>query len=152
MPASASASSASEAALRTERVVAAAPGAVFAAIARPESLCRWWGPDGFRTTFHVFEFRPGGRWSHTMHGPDGKDYPNESVFEEILPDAKVVIRHSSQPLFTLTISLSACEGGTKVTWVQRFDDAETARRLSPICIPANEQNLDRLEAVLAESE
>lgn len=39
------------AALSTERVMAASPQAVFAAFARPDLLAQWWGPNGFTSTF-----------------------------------------------------------------------------------------------------
>ena len=38
---------------------------------------------------------------------------------------------------------------TGLAWVQEFENAEVAERMRPICEPANEQNLDRLEAILA---
>ncbi|MCC7248065.1 MAG: SRPBCC domain-containing protein, partial [Lysobacter sp.] len=59
------------------------PAQVFAAIADPRRIATWWGPDGFTNTIHTFEFVEGGRWLLTMHGPDGKDYPNESRFLRI---------------------------------------------------------------------
>ncbi len=125
------------------------PAKVFAAIADPARLARWWGPDGFRNSFAVFQFEPGGRWVFTMHGPDGTDYPNEAVFAEIRPEALVRIRHTCAPLFELAIELQACPAGTRVVWTQRFDDPELARSLRPIVEPANEQNLDRLGRELA---
>ena len=45
---------------------------------------QWWGPNGFTNTFHEFDLRPGGAWRFIMHGPDGTDYPNESVFVEVV--------------------------------------------------------------------
>jgi hypothetical protein len=33
-----------------------------------------------------------------------------------------------------------------VSWSQEFDDAEVARRIEKIVVPANEQNLDKLTA------
>jgi hypothetical protein len=82
-----------------------------------------------------------------MHGPNGASYPNENVFVEIVPDRKVVIRHVSEPKFTLTVDLEPSgHGGTRLTWAQAFEDAEVARRVEPIVVPANEQNLDRLTA------
>ena len=80
------------------------PAEVFAAFADAERLATWWGPDGFRNTFEVFEFVAGGRWKFVMHGPDGTDYPNDSVFLEASPQ-RVVVRHVS-PDFTLTITLA----------------------------------------------
>jgi len=70
----------------TERVLSVCPRDVFAAFERPDRLAQWWGPDGFRNTFEEFEFTHDGRWINVMHGPNGVDYPNESVFREIKPD------------------------------------------------------------------
>lgn len=126
--------------------MAATPSQVFAALADPARLARWWGPDGFSNTFEVFEFVPGGRWVFTMHGPDGQDYPNASVFERIEPDREVVIRHVVAPLFTLTVRLQPQGQGTHVHWAQTFDDPTVAEALRPVCEPSNAQNLARLAA------
>jgi uncharacterized protein YndB with AHSA1/START domain len=134
-------------ALATSRKLAAPPAEVFEAIRDPARLARWWGPAGFSNHFTVFEFQPGGRWQHEMQGPDGTRYPNEAVFEAVDP-SRVVIRHLA-PAFRLTISLAEAAGGTQLGWRQVFDDARVGRQLAPMCIPANEQNLDRLEAELA---
>ncbi len=138
-----------EATVRTERVLPFVPHEIFAAFTHPDRLAQWWGPAGFRNTFSQFDFSPGGRWSFVMHGPNGTDYPNESVFREIEPDARIVIEHISQPHFTLAVTLTARGGQTHVAWNQQFDSAEVATRMRLICEPANEQNLDRLESVLS---
>lgn len=135
--------------LSTARVLPATPQAVFAAIADPRVLTRWWGPHGFRSTFHAFDFRPGGRWLLTLHGPDGRDYDNEYRFADIVANQRVVIEHCSAHWFELMISLAVQDGGTRVGWRQTFADAETRARLAPVCEPGNEQNLERLAAVLA---
>jgi uncharacterized protein YndB with AHSA1/START domain len=121
---------------------------VFAAIRDPARLARWWGPKGFTNTFDVCEFKPGGRWLFTMHGPDGTNYPNENVFAEIDAPARVVLQHLSVPTFRLTITLRAVADGaqTEVAWEQVLDDAEFAKRVEHITVPANEDNLDRLTA------
>ncbi len=128
------------------RNLAAEPSAVFAAISDPARLARWWGPSGFSNRFDVFEFRPGGKWVFDMIGPDGRIYPNESVFENIDADRRVVIRHVCQPHFTLTITLEPAPGGTLLHWLQVFADAAVASAIRHIVEPANEQNLDRLSA------
>ncbi|MCX5662078.1 MAG: SRPBCC domain-containing protein [Planctomycetota bacterium] len=122
---------------------------MYDAFERPEQLAKWWGPKGFTNTFSQFEFRPGGRWVFVMHGPNGADYPNESVFRELQRNVKVVIEHVVEPRFTLTVTLAARGGGTHLTWDQAFESAEVAAKLRSICEPSNEENLDRLEAVLA---
>ena len=130
----------------TSREIPAPVEQVFAAISAPLRLARWWGPAGFTNTFTVCEFKTGGRWSFTMHGPNGANYPNESVFTEIAAPNKVVIQHASEPKFTLTIVLTASATGTTVYWSQAFADPAVADQVRAIVIPANEQNLDRLTA------
>lgn len=130
----------------TTREIPATVDEVFAAIRDPERLARWWGPAGFTNTFHLCEFKRGGRWSFVMHGPHGSDYANESVFAEIEAPVKVVVQHVSEPKFRLTIGLAPSAVGTRVSWEQAFENAELAGRLAGIVVPANEQNLDRLSA------
>jgi len=130
----------------TSREIAAPVEQVFAAFSDPARLARWWGPVGFTNTFNVCEFENGGRWSFTMHGPNGGNYPNESVFAEIDAPKKVVIDHISRPTYRLTIRLEPSAAGTLVSWSQAFDDPDVASRIEHIVVPANEQNLDRLTA------
>ena len=130
----------------TSREIPATVLQVFAAISDPQRLARWWGPTGFTNTFDVCEFRNGGRWSFIMHGPNGQNYPNESVFEEIETPKKVVVQHVSEPKFRLTILLTSSPTGTVVSWSQAFESCEVAGRVEHIVVPANEQNLERLSA------
>ena len=134
---------------QTSREIPATPTAVFAAIENPVRLARWWGPAGFTNTFDVCEFKPGGQWKFTMHGPDGSSYPNESVFAAIERDRKVIIDHVCQPFFRLTVELLPTATGTQLTWVQTFADPAVAEAVRHIVEPANEQNLDRLAAEVA---
>ncbi len=133
----------------TSREIAAAPEKVFAAFSQSERLARWWGPAGFTNTFSVCEFKPGGRWSLVMHGPNGSNYPNESVFAEIETGRKVVVHHVSEPQFRLTVTLTPTAKGTLLSWSQAFENSEFARKVESIVVPANEQNLDRLTAEVA---
>jgi uncharacterized protein YndB with AHSA1/START domain len=129
---------------RTSREIPATVEQVFAAFSHPERLSRWWGPAGFTNTFSVCEFKNGGRWSFIMHGPDGRNYPNENMFAEIESPRKIVVQHASQPKYRLTIVLAASAVGTVVSWSQAFERSEVASRIEHIVVPANEQNLDRL--------
>ena len=130
----------------TFRDIAATVEEVFAAFSDPDRLARWWGPSGFTNTFHVCEFKTGGRWSYTMHSPNGGNPANESVFELIEPPNKLIIQHISQPIYRLNIELKPSVNGTMVSWSQEFEDGEVARRIEKIVVPANEQNLDKLSA------
>lgn len=137
------------AALSTERVLPAGPQEVFAAFEQPDRLARWWGPRGFTNTFERFEFKPGGEWAFVMHGPNGADYPNESIFREIQPGARIVIEHVVKPWYMLTVTLTARGDQTHLSWVQEFESPEVAARISPLVTTSNEQVLDRLQSLLA---
>ncbi|MEJ6022232.1 SRPBCC family protein [Ramlibacter sp. PS4R-6] len=131
------------------RLIDAPPARVFKAIADPTHLTRWFGPAGFSSTFHEFDFRPGGLWRVDLHGPDGKDYPNEYVFLDVVEPQRVVIEHLSPDgghHFLLTITLAREGEGTRVGWRQVFDTAEHRDKVAAFVLPANEQNLDRLQA------
>lgn len=126
------------------RKIEARPEQVFAAISNSQRLKKWWGPEGFTNSFEICEFKVNGAWLFTMHGPDGKDYANESRFTEIEANKKVVIQHESLPRYSLTITLQAMDQGTLVNWTQTFEKPEVAKAIAHIVNPANEQNLDRL--------
>ena len=79
-----------------------------------------------------------------MHGPDGKDYPNQSEFLDIVPDLLVRIRHINLPHFELSISLESIPNGTLVSWTGVFENREFAENARQFLEAANEQNLDRL--------
>lgn len=83
-----------------------------------------------------------------MHGPDGKNYLNESVFLEVSPN-RIIIRHANAPNFTLTVTITEVRGQTELHWHQAFDDPHVAASIEHIIVPANEQNLNRLHATLA---
>lgn len=121
---------------------------VFRAISEPQRLARWWGPAGFRNTFQQFEFRQGGEWKFVMHGPDGADYPNHLVIDELQPPGRIVMRHLP-PHFTNFVTLQEEDGGTRIQFRMVFEDAATRDALAPVCVPANEQNFDRLHAELS---
>jgi uncharacterized protein YndB with AHSA1/START domain len=127
------------------RLIDAPQEKVFQAFADPYHLARWWGPNGFSNTFEDFCFRPGGAWRFVMHGPDGTNYPNESVFLEIVVPERVVIEHLSKGHhFFLTITFADRGDRTLVGWRQVFDTEAHRERIAPVVETANEQNLDRL--------
>ena len=84
-----------------------------------------------------------------MHGPDGTSFPNESRFVEVVPGGRVVLDHVSGPRFRLAIGLAAQERGTRLTWRTRFETAAECDKVKGFAVPANEHNLDRLQAELS---
>jgi uncharacterized protein YndB with AHSA1/START domain len=63
------------------------------AMTDPRHVVQWWGPRGFTTTIQEMDVRPGGVWTLIMHGPDGVDYPNHSVFQEVVYPDRIVFAH-----------------------------------------------------------
>jgi uncharacterized protein YndB with AHSA1/START domain len=127
---------------------------VFSAFNEPQRFARWFGPKNFRNTIHSFDFRSGGRLKLTLHGPDGADYENEHVVEEMAEPERIVIAHPDPAhYFQLFITLAEeAEGKTRLHWRQRFDTREHFERVKSLVAEANEQNLDRLETELARSQ
>lgn len=135
----------------SSRVLDAPRDRVFRAFTDPALLAGWWGPEGFTNTFHFFDPRPGGEWRFTMRGPDGAEYSMEKVFEEVAAPERIVVRHVD-PVHAHRLTMTfaeAGEGRTELTWRMRFDWEEEFHRVKDFIAGANEQNLDRLQALLA---
>lgn len=122
---------------------------VFEAWTDPDQLAKWWGPRGFTNTFHIFDQTPGGYWHFVMHGPDGTDYKNQCIFLEIVKPERIVFDHVSSPRFRVVATFTDEAGKTKLTFRMIFESAKVCEELKPVCVPANEENFDRLSEVLA---
>jgi uncharacterized protein YndB with AHSA1/START domain len=133
----------------TIRIFNAPKMTVFSAWTNPELLKQWWGPRGFTNTFHEFDLRKGGHWKFTMHGPDGGNYPNESVFIDIEEPDRIVLNHVSKPYFLLTAHFEeAGNHKTKLIFEQLFPTVEEYNKVKGFAIDANEENMYRLETLL----
>jgi uncharacterized protein YndB with AHSA1/START domain len=124
---------------------------VFEAWTRPEHLEKWWGPKGFTTTTHAFEFKPGGTWRLTMHGSDGTDFPNRIVYDEIVRPERIVYSHhggrdGGPAQFKTTVTFIADGEKTKLTMRGVFRSA--ADRDSVVktygAIEGGKQTMERL--------
>ena len=123
----------------------------------PKQVVQWWGPRGFTTTIHEMDVRPGGVWWLTMHGPDGTDYPNKSVFIEVVKHERIVFSHGGGKKggpgasFEATWTFEARGDKTLLTMRSVFASA-AARDLIVKeygAIEGGKQTLDRLEEQLA---
>ena len=52
------------------------------------------------------------------------------------------------PHFRMTMTLAEENNGTRLTWRMAFETVQLYDMLKGICIPANEENFDRLAAHL----
>ena len=86
-----------------------------------------------------------------MHGPDGTDYTNESVFIEVERPEWIVFHHL-KPMhrFLMTVLFGEESGKTRLTWRMLFESAAECDRVRAFAGAANEQNFDRLEKQLTE--
>lgn len=132
------------------RIFNASRELMFKAFSDPDHLVHWWGPKGFTNTFHEFDMRPDGIWRYVMHGPNGVDYENKSVFVEVVKPERIVLRHL-EPIhkFLLIVTFTELEGKTELTWRMIFDSVAECDKVRRFAAEANEQNFDRLEAQLA---
>lgn len=125
---------------------------VYAVWIDAEHLSRWFGPNGFTTTTHGFEFRPGGVWEFTMHGPDGTDYPNWVEWIEIEPLRRLFFRHGAQrddpEAFLSTVTFDREGDATRVTMRATFGSKELRDRAIEEfgAVEGAEQTLGRMAA------
>ena len=104
----------------------------------------------FGAAFIHSTFGRGGRLQLTLHGPDGADYENEYVVEEIVEPERIVISHPD-PAHYFQLFITLAEEGknkTRLSWRQRFDTREHFEQVKSVVAEANEQILDRLESEL----
>lgn len=117
----------------------------------PEHIAKWWGPEGFTTTMHAMDLKPGGEWRLTMHGPDGKNYPNRSEFVEVVPLQKIVYQHYN-PDFVTTVIFEPQGKQTKLDWTMQFESTDMLDTVVKVfkADKGLEQNGDKLEQYLAQ--
>jgi len=123
---------------------------VWKAWTEPEHIKNWWGPNGFTNTIFKMDVKPGGEWDLIMHGPDGTDYKNKSVFKEIVKHKKIVYEHVSGPKFLATIEFESQNDKTFLKWHMLFETAEEFIRTVKT-FKADEglkQNIEKLQAYL----
>jgi uncharacterized protein YndB with AHSA1/START domain len=118
-----------------------------------DHIAHWFGPNGFTTTTRVFEFRPGGQWLFTLHGPDGTDYRNEVTYTEIIEPELIRYDHGPSPVFDVTIRFEDEDiTKTKLTMQMLFPTKEERDRTVEKfgAIEGQKQTLARLEKYLSQ--
>jgi len=118
--------------LKLSRTFDAPLRAVWDAWADPARQAHWWGPRGFSITTHHKDFRPGGTWIYTMHGPDGKDYPNIAQYLEVRECARLVYDHGATkdtpPTFRVAVNFRESGGKTIMDLTMSLPTPEAAER------------------------
>ncbi len=123
---------------------------VFKAWSNPNHLKNWWGPNGFSNTFHEFNFKVGGQWSFTMHGPEKGNYENKCEFIKIEEPHLIAWKRHSKPLFQVLVTFKEVDkNSTYITFKQLFETKEECDKLKKHVVDKNEENFDRLETELS---
>ena len=140
--------------IRIQRSYDAPLKAVWDAWTDPVQAAQWWGPRGFTITTHSKDLRPGGSWVYTMHGPDGTDYPNQALYLEVEPLAKLVYDHGANddrpPLFRVTVLFAEVDGKTRMDMSMSLPSAEAAAQTRQFIKQAGgESTWDRLAEYVA---
>lgn len=112
------------------RVYDAPVALVWDAWTDPAQVAQWWGPRGFTLTTHSKDLRVGGHWNYTMHGPDGTDYENTTLYHEVEEHAKLVYDHGGHkdrpPLFRVTALFTDLGGKTRLEMTMTLPTPEAA--------------------------
>lgn len=142
--------------IRIVRVYDAPVQAVWDAWTDPKQVAQWWGPRGFSLTTHSKDLRPGGIWHYTMHGPDGVDYPNKTLYLEVEPGRRLVYDHGGNderaPMFRVTVVFSEVGGKTKMDMTMTLPTPEAAEQARAFVKKAGgNATWDRLAEHLAEA-
>jgi len=122
--------------LEIRRVLRAPVAAVYAAWTDPAQVSRWMAPsDDFGPTEATMDVRVGGRYRIVMHGADGETHRVGGVFEEVVPNRRLVYswawESTPERVSRVTVELRAAGDGTELTLTHdRFFDAEARDRHS----------------------
>jgi len=80
--------------LVVERVFDAPRELVWKAWTEPESVMRWWGPQGFTSPSCKIDLRVGGRYLWCMRSSEGQDIWSTGVYREIVEPERFVCTNS----------------------------------------------------------
>ncbi|MBI3700758.1 MAG: SRPBCC domain-containing protein [Afipia sp.] len=138
-----------------EREFAAPPSVLFRAFTDPDAMKVWYGPNGFTITVIAMDFRVGGQFRFTMHGPDGTDYPNRMIYREIVPSTRLAYLHGSDidndpRAFDVVNTFRAIEAGrTLLTRVSTFSSIEARNAVMKFgAVELGKQTLEKLAVYL----
>jgi uncharacterized protein YndB with AHSA1/START domain len=120
--------------LIVSRLIDAPRKLVFMAWTNPEHVARWWGPQGFTTTYCKMDVRPGGAFRVCMRSPDGADLWKRGIYRDIVEPERIVFTFAwedaaGNPGHELLTTVTFVEhgSGTKLTLHQAVFQTVEAR-------------------------
>jgi len=100
-----------------------------------EHVQAWCAPLGFAVTVGYADVRPGGEWSTTLRGPDGRDINVRGAYRAVEPGRRLVLTHAwvdeagnIAPMTVVSIDLEdTTDGKTRLILHQAAFDTEASR-------------------------
>jgi uncharacterized protein YndB with AHSA1/START domain len=139
----------------TTRLLSASRELVWKVLTSPEHIKHFWGPDGFTNTIAQMDVKPGGQWLFTMHGPDGKDWPNRIIYRDVKAPVYLSWHHDggedNPDGHRFFGELELFEEGSKTRIELRMTESSIAARdaVAQYAVAGGIQNLERLAAYVA---
>ena len=122
-----------------QRVIRAPKKLVWGAWMNPETLPKWWGPDGFSCQTKRIDLRRGGDWVFDMIAPDGTVFPNHHRYAEVRAEDRIgyaLLWGENGPKHAdAWASFDEADGATTVTLGMVFSTAaefQTAKRFGAV--------------------
>ena len=100
------------------RIFDAPRDVVFQAWTEPGRVARWWGPQGFVTTYCDMDIRPGGGFRVCMRSPEGAEHWKQGVYREVVEPERLVFTFAwedaeGKPGHQTLVTVSFAEEGAK---------------------------------------
>ena len=124
------------------------------AVMDPETLPRWWGPDGFSCRTKRIDLRTDGEWVFDMIAPDGTVFPNHHLYVEVRPEERIgytLLWGENGPKHADAWASFEDQGGaTKVTLGMVFSTAAEFQEAKGFgAVELGQQTLGKLERFVA---
>jgi uncharacterized protein YndB with AHSA1/START domain len=134
------------------RVFEAPREVVWRAWTEPEHVAAWWGPDGISTPLESIEMdvQPGGVFRLTMVAENGRQFPTEMVYHEVVPPERLVYGWQAQRgLGAGIVTVTFVDLGGRTELTNHFAGYATDQ-IAVVAQVGTEQQLSKLERHLTE--
>jgi uncharacterized protein YndB with AHSA1/START domain len=109
-----------------------------------EHLAQWWGPGGCTNTFQEISVKPGGVWRWVMRWPNGTEYQNKVIFDEVIKPERLVYTYMSDPPCQNITTFTARGEKTEMHFRMIFESAAERDKRKSGAMYGLTQTLDRL--------
>lgn len=149
-----------------ERIFDAPRELVFKVFSESQHLARWWGPKGWKTENHAFDFKPNGVWHYCMRCMDerqkdfyGQESWGKAVYQEIIAPEKIVYVDTfsdpegnsveSMPEMLITMTFVEHDDKTKIITRTQFATVEALQSIIDMgVVQGTESQYERLDEYL----